>query len=86
MPLRVFGTKRFVHHGRSPKAFREGEETDFSKRNAVIASVVLQPESLNVRCIMQFFVAFLGCLSDPFKWLSDLQLGMKRSRLESPGI
>ena len=30
---------------------------------------------------------FLGWLSDPLKWLSDLQrLGMKRSRIESPGI
>ncbi len=27
----------------------------------------------------QFFVTFLGLLSDPFKWLSDLQQGMKRS-------
>ncbi len=28
----------------------------------------------------------LGRVSDPFKWLSgDLQQGMKRSRLESPG-
>ena len=33
----------------------------------------------------QFFVTFLGWLSDPFKWLSDLQQGMQRSRLESPG-
>ncbi len=33
----------------------------------------------------QFFMTFLGWLSDPFKWLSDLQQGMKRSRLESPG-
>ena len=33
-----------------------------------------------------FKVTFLGWLSDPFKGLSDLQrLGIKRSRLESPG-
>ena len=32
-------------------------------------------------------MTFLGWLSDPLKWLSDLQrLGMKRSRIESPGI
>ena len=24
---------------------------------------------------LQLFVTFLGCLSDPFKWLSDLKLG-----------
>ena len=32
------------------------------------------------------FMIFLGWLSDPFKWLSDLQWsGIKRSPLESPG-
>ena len=29
----------------------------------------------------QFFVTFLGWLSDPFKWLSDLQLGDKKVTL-----
>ena len=29
----------------------------------------------------QFFVAFLGWLSDPFKWLSDLQLGDEKVTL-----
>ena len=33
----------------------------------------------------QFFVTFLGWLSDPFQWLSDLQVGIKGLRLESPG-
>ena len=47
-PLRVFGTKRFVHHRRTPKAnfssgkknnFLQGEWSDFAR---------LQPETLNV--------------------------------------
>ena len=29
----------------------------------------------------QFFVPFLGWLSDPFKWLSDLQLGDEKVTL-----
>ena len=29
----------------------------------------------------QFFVTFLGWLSDPFQWLSDLQLGDKKVTL-----
>ena len=29
----------------------------------------------------QFFVTFLGWLSDPFKWLSDLQLGDEKVTL-----
>ena len=29
----------------------------------------------------QFFVAFLGWLSDPFKWLSDLQQGDEKVTL-----
>ena len=29
----------------------------------------------------QFFVPFLGWLSDPFKWLSDLQLGDQKVTL-----
>ena len=29
-------------------------------------------------CTWQFFVTFLGWLSDPFEWLSDLQLGDER--------
>ena len=33
----------------------------------------------------QFFVTFLGWLSDPSKGLSDLQIGIK-SHVESPGI
>ena len=33
----------------------------------------------------QFFVTFLGLLSDPFQWLSDLQLGNERVTLNHPG-
>ena len=36
----------------------------------------------------QFFVTFLGWLSDPFEWLSDLQLGDEKDwkgHKESPG-
>ena len=29
----------------------------------------------------QFFVTFLGWLSDPFEWLSDLQLGDEKVTL-----
>ena len=29
----------------------------------------------------QFFVTFLGWLSDPFQWLSDLQLGDEKVTL-----
>ncbi len=31
--------------------------------------------------VWQFFVTFLGWLSDPFKWLSDLQLGDEKVTL-----
>ena len=33
----------------------------------------------------QFFVTFLGWLSDPLKWLSDLQIGDPKGHFESPG-
>ena len=32
-------------------------------------------------CAWQFFVTFLGWLSDPFQWLSDLQLGDEKVTL-----
>ena len=32
-------------------------------------------------CTWQFFVTFLGWLSDPFQWLSDLQLGDEKVTL-----
>ena len=32
-------------------------------------------------CTWQFFVPFLGWLSDPFEWLSDLQLGDEKVTL-----
>ena len=39
---------------------------------------IMKPQRSEVR---QFFVTFLGWLSDPFQWLSDLQLGDKKVAL-----
>jgi len=39
----------------------------------------------NYTITWQFFVIFWGWLSEPLKWLSDLQLGDKKGHFESPG-
>ena len=59
-------------HGNDAPSGQTLRQVDTSKNEEIIPGVFQV-------YTWQFFMTFLGWLSDPFKWLSDLQQGMIRS-------